>query len=1017
MFILENELGQPSPTSIDELYGVIAESERQPKLVFLSGCSTAQAHRPETEELKSVESMAQALADCGINAVLGWSQPVFDTDATEAATHLYKDLSEGTSIFKAVANARKKLLENNRSHWHLLRLFAREDCDQPLVTPISTPERRQIPKKKPETAFLDADNKIRVCLPEHYIGQRRLLQQSMRALRSGPGRADFHGLLLYAIGGAGKSSTAYKLLHRFDNTYQKVVIAGVVNEASFTAATNAKLTEPQRQAFEEGDTLKQRIKNLLNTNPKLIWVFDDFEQNTEQQLNRHSHVVSDSDFTAQFTASSEQLLNDLLTAIAESGYTNTRLLVTSRYIPKAFEQPAAGVNVDTVYVPHLTDIALNKKLKQLEHISKLFNSQNSESLALGKAIKELCAGNPRLLESFEKLLTEQTGEQFLTTEDFENLIQTLEQKQQQFREGLFLETLFLHLPANERRILVAASTYEIPVTLNAITCILDGDKHSEYSQILNPTSFATEFNKAHKLGLIEISTKGEIITYYVSPLVRNIPEFKNELTTEQWQVITKNASDYSYWVWFKGESSKTYKNCIHQYDNVTQLRELTNTTYADENQQKESLRLSILVNCFLYVDDITDYLSGSLIEQYRYREVVGYCSQAVKVSDSWVIHKNLGIAKHYLVANGISDHFDKVEEYLLNKTEYTFDELGALYRCGNYHFQQGEFDEVLEINLLLIPHLQALEKDREVAICQGQIADVYYRRGNYDEALSIRLNDEIPVYDRLGDVHSAAICQGKVTEIYFHQGDMDLALLTLENKVVPVFDDLGDILSKAISLGKIADIYESLGELGKAMNIRLFDELPVYKRLDNAREKAVCLGKIADLYEVQGELDKALNIRLNGEMPVYERLGEFRSKVVCANKIAEIYEKQGELDKALSIRLNDELPVYEQLRNAREKALCRAKIADIYYQQGEYQQWVDLKFHKIIPALTQLDNKREISAIKFNTAIQLFRLDKDEYKDIVVEFMKDALNIAQRMQLEELEMMDESVRQMGLEID
>ncbi len=975
-FILENELGQPSPTSVDELYDVIAEGERQPKLVFLSGCSTAQAHSPETEELKSVESMAQALADCGVNTVLGWSQPVFDTDATEAAMYLYKDLSEGTSIFKAVANTRKKLLENNHSHWHLLRLFAREDCNQPLVTPISTPERRQIPKKKPETAFLDTDNKIRVCLPEHYIGQRRLLQQSMRALRSGPGRADFHGLLLYAIGGAGKSSTANKLLHRFDNSYQKIVIAGVVNEASFTAATNAKLTEQQRQAFEMGDTLKARINHLLATNPSIIWVFDDFEQNTEQQLNRHSHVVSDSDFTVQFTASSEQLLNDLLTAIAESGYTNARLLVTSRYIPKAFEQPAAGVNVDTAYVPHLNDIALNKKLKQLEHISKLFNSHNSESLALGETIKTLCAGNPRLLESFEKLLTEQTGEQFLTTEDFENLIRTLEQKQQHFREGLFLETLFLHLPADERRLLVVASIYEIPVTLSAITCILDGDKHSDDSQILNPESFASEFNKAHKLGLIEASKNGETTTYYVSPLVRNIPEFKNELTTEQWQVITDNAADYSYWVWFKGESNKTYKPCIHQYDNITQLRELTGTTNADESQQKESLRLALLANNTCYIDDVADYLSYNLINQYRHREVIELCTQAIEISNSWVIHTRLGEAKQYLGLSSANSHFDKVEQQLLIKFEYTFDELHALYRYSNYLFQRNKIDEVVKLNRLQIPHLQKLGADREIAICQGQIADVYFKRKELEEALTVRLNDELPVYERLGDARSIAACKGKIAAIYCYQGKKGDALSILKNEVLPIFNELSDLSSVAVCLDQIANIYEELGQLTAALSIHKEGILPVLSSLKDEYSKASCYSQIAHIYYCKKEWDKALSIRLNNEMPMYERMG----------------------DSSLM-------------------ALCQSKIADLYYKKLDYDKWMELKFSHVLPTFAQLDDERQLSLEKFTIALQLFRICPEEDKYVAMKYIEDALIIAKRKKMNELEEMERIAKRMGLTIN
>jgi hypothetical protein len=43
----------------------------------------------------------------------------------------------------------------------------------------------------------------------------------------------------------------------------------------------------------------------------------------------------------------------------------------------------------------------------------------------------------------------------------------------------------------------------------------------------------------------------------------------------------------------------------------------------------------------------------------------------------------------------------------------------------------------------------------------GKIADILQARGELDEALRIRREEELPVYDRLGDVRSKAVTHGK----------------------------------------------------------------------------------------------------------------------------------------------------------------------------------------------------------------------------------------------------------------
>ena len=52
----------------------------------------------------------------------------------------------------------------------------------------------------------------------------------------------------------------------------------------------------------------------------------------------------------------------------------------------------------------------------------------------------------------------------------------------------------------------------------------------------------------------------------------------------------------------------------------------------------------------------------------------------------------------------------------------------------------------------------------------GRIADILQQRGQTDEALRIRREKELPVYDQLGDVRERAVTIGKIADILQQQG-------------------------------------------------------------------------------------------------------------------------------------------------------------------------------------------------------------------------------------------------------
>ena len=255
----------------------------------------------------------------------------------------------------------------------------------------------------------------------------------------------------------------------------------------------------------------------------------------------------------------------------------------------------------------------------------------------------------------------------------------------------------------------------------------------------------------------------------------------------------------------------------------------------------------------------------------------------------------------------------------------------------------------------------AAGSEAEAAAAMGSIADIAKRRGDYDEVLRICREEQLPVYERLGDTRGTALTWGKIGGIALERGDYDEALRIYREEQLPAFERLGDTYSAAITWGNIADIAEQRGDYDEALRIRREMQLPVYERLGNTRSAALTWGSIADIAYRRGDYDEALRIRREIELPVYERLGDTRETALAWGKIADIAERRGDYDEALRIRREIELPVYERLGDTRETALAWGKIADIAERRGDYDEALRIYQTEALPRLERLGDAQMVT--------------------------------------------------------
>ena len=289
--------------------------------------------------------------------------------------------------------------------------------------------------------------------------------------------------------------------------------------------------------------------------------------------------------------------------------------------------------------------------------------------------------------------------------------------------------------------------------------------------------------------------------------------------------------------------------------NAYYVSSLLDAALEPELAEAERTRLSAKAAQHLLDTTADDWPEPLALEIVRLAEIGQAPSIAVKVGDplafSWFIQ----------------DRYREAEALCLRLLALgeDFRILTTLARAQQRLGKDG-FNQQIERAALLLPTERAELSDKdllEVAYTLGAKADILQSKGQLDEALRIREQEELPVYERLGDVRS-----------------------------------------KAVTLGQIADILQARGQLDEALHIREQEQLPVYERLGDVRSKAVTLGKIAGIWQARGQPDEALRIREQEELPVYERLGDVRSLLVGrANLAMLLLEKDAEGNRQRSIDL------------------------------------------------------------------------------------------------------------------
>jgi hypothetical protein len=182
----------------------------------------------------------------------------------------------------------------------------------------------------------------------------------------------------------------------------------------------------------------------------------------------------------------------------------------------------------------------------------------------------------------------------------------------------------------------------------------------------------------------------------------------------------------------------------------------------------------------------------------------------------------------------------------------------------------------------LVARLAATRDSDDERICRrrlawwDELAELKKMRGELDEALRIRTEEQIPVYERLGDVHSKAVTQGRIADILQARGDLDEAF-ALHQERLPAFERLGDIDGIAHVRFATARLRLARGEHERGGIQAIYDDLAgpyeILRRLGRPDGIGPVGLLLAQVLAIGGHRDEALAV-LDEAEAAFAKLGQ-----------------------------------------------------------------------------------------------------------------------------------------------
>jgi tetratricopeptide (TPR) repeat protein len=761
-FVMETETGEPTNVSAVALAEIF--KLRYPSLIFLSGCRTGQGLAQQ-----AVSSMAEQLIDLGAKAVLGWGLPVYDKTATLAAAHLYQRLAEGRSLAASLGLVFQNLRQQHATDWHLLRLYVRGHSFGALV---SSPGEQICMRPTPQSRFLNPrTEQVRVANADEFVGRRLILKICLQHLRSSRGSV----LLLYGIGGVGKSSIAARLLERLSGFTPLVLDRGLDEAFLLSELLVYSETEKGHKILQERLPLRQRLskffKSGLNSHTdQLIIVLDDFEKNLEELNGQYS-----------LRPEIAPVFEALVDALLEAGKPH-RVLITCRY--RFSFKPKLYRHLLTQQVPSLQGADRQKKYQRLA----AFQLDSPVDVLIKDQAKSIADGNPRLLECLSLILQE-------IDLDPHVILSAMQGKKKEFLEDILGNQLLTQQPETLRWMLTLGLIFHRPVPFEALAALWEWKFRDTNIQGLDTIRECLDRGQA--LGLIEAYNKpNNAVNYQVPHYLSGVLVLSGDT-----EGLARVAAETLLELWLRPDS------CI------------------SEEQILEIHRLALIGKTEHICSYICLFLARIYNQTGKYSQALSLCEETLKVAnnerDKILLEMGNAFESIGQSESALTSYYQV--KLLAQKKQDQIIEGKATGNLGICYYNLGQLSESLEScnEALEMALMNSQEDEEEVLRLYLLRASIWITIGNTSASIaSIQRALDIALTSNKY-IRSEAVCYCNLCDNYGMLGDVQSAIkygekaLNMQIKI----DDLEGQATVLHSLGEVLMLEDRYQEANSCLKL------------------------------------------------------------------------------------------------------------------------------------------------------------------------------------------------------
>ncbi len=202
---------------------------------------------------------------------------------------------------------------------------------------------------------------------------------------------------------------------------------------------------------------------------------------------------------------------------------------------------------------------------------------------------------------------------------------------------------------------------------------------------------------------------------------------------------------------------------------------------------------------------------------YRYaQDFKDYTPVIIRLSQSLEVRPETAMPRYFTPADDevLGNRASFLQDKLRNNTAPSLQRLQILIDLAKIHEQVQQYALAGERYCEAVRLARKLDEPRLLAVCLRGQGEALYVLGEPDEALTLH-EEELKIYEELGDRRSRAVTLGDIARIYVDKGRVDEAL-ELQQQRLGENISLGDKDGMASACLDLASIYTALRHFGTA---------------------------------------------------------------------------------------------------------------------------------------------------------------------------------------------------------